>query len=72
MPPAVTLSVHLKDSNEFECLSYPTCYAPFVAIRLAEGVDLGLRDVATVEALAVVVAEAHQALLEIEAAGTVS
>ncbi len=47
------------DADGLVCVPYPTCYAPFVVVRLAEGIDLFLRDVATVEALAAVVAEAR-------------
>lgn len=67
MPPPVMVSVQLSDDDELECLPYPTCYAPFVVVRVGEAVSLHMRDVATVEALACVVAEAHQALLEMEA-----
>lgn len=67
MPPAVTLSVQLNDSDGFACHSYTTCYAPFVVIRLVEGTDLFLRDVATADALAAVVADARHELVLIEA-----
>lgn len=66
MPPAVTISVQLHDADGLVCVPYPTCYAPFVVVRLAEGIDLLLRDVATVEALAAVVDDARQALLAID------
>ena len=64
---SATLDVHLVDEGGFEVTSYPTSYAPFVRITLADGVALYLRDLDTCHALGSAVEEARSALLAIVA-----
>ena len=61
------MDVHLEDHDGFECRPFLHGYAPFVALRLAEGVSLHLRDLATAEALATVVEEARKLLARAKA-----
>jgi hypothetical protein len=59
---AVSLDVHLDKGGGFECRPFLHGYAPFIALRLAEGFSLHVSDLDTVEALALVVEEARQLL----------
>ena len=64
---AVSLDVHLDQSDGFECRPFLHGYAPFVALRLADGLSLHVSDLETAEALAVVVEEARQLLARVKA-----
>ena len=64
---AVSLDVHLEQSDGFECRPFLHGYAPFIALRLADGFSLHVSDLDTVEALAAVVEEARQLLTRAEA-----
>jgi hypothetical protein len=64
---AVSLDLHLDQSDGFECRPFLHGYAPFIALRLAEGLSLHVSDLDTVEALAAVVEEARQLLTRAEA-----
>ena len=56
------MDVHLDRGDGFECRPFLHGYAPFIALRLADGCALYVSDLETVEALAVVVEEARQLL----------
>jgi hypothetical protein len=58
----VSLDVHLDHGDGFECRPFLHGYAPFIALRLADGFSLHVSDLDTVEGLAVVVEEARQLL----------
>jgi hypothetical protein len=64
---AVSLDVHLDRDDGFECRPFLHGYAPFIALRLADGFSLHVSDLETVEALALVVEEARQLLTRAEA-----
>ena len=64
---AVSLDVHLDAGDGFECRPFLHGYAPFIALRLADGVSLHVSDLETVEALAGVVDEARQLLTRAKA-----
>jgi hypothetical protein len=64
---AVSLDVHLDGHDGFECRPFLHGYAPFVALRLAEGLSLHVSDLATAEALAAVVEEARGLLARAKA-----
>jgi hypothetical protein len=64
---AVSLDVHLDRGDGFECRPFLHGYAPFIALRLAEGYSLHVSDLETVEALAVVVDEARHLLTRAKA-----
>ena len=63
----VSLDVHLDRGDGFECRPFLHGYAPFIALRLADGFSLHVFDLDTVEALAVVVEEARQLLTRAKA-----
>ena len=58
----VSLDVHLDRHDGFECRPFLHGYAPFVSLRLADGVALHVRDVATIDALMILVEEARELL----------
>ena len=64
---AVSLDVHLDRSDGFECRPFLHGYAPFIALRLADGFSLHVSDLDTVEALAAVVDEARRLLTRAKA-----
>ena len=61
------MDVHLDRGDGFECRPFLHGYAPFIALRLADGFSLHVSDLDTVEALAVVVEEARQLLTRAKA-----
>jgi hypothetical protein len=67
---AVSLDVHLDKGDGFESRPFLHGYAPFIALRLADGFFLHVSDLGTVEALAAVVEEARQLLTRAKAEAT--
>ena len=61
------MDVHLDRGDGFECRPFLHGYAPFIALRLADGFSLHVSDLDTVEALAVVVEEARHLLTRAKA-----